>query len=238
VCATIAGVERVGALGKVAVVLVLALHLHIHFHPFHHFLHFPHLFRHRFHGPPFDYATLAAGAFASWVGVPGPGEPLLFAAGVLAAKHKLDLTSVLVVAFAAANAGGIAGWLVGKKAGRALLSAPGPFLKLRTIMLKRGDEVFERYVAAAIFVAPSFVIGIHRVRTSVFLLWNTFWAVVWTLGIGLGAYFAGPPILDVIDDLGWVSIAGLVVLVLVGVAFEVRRRRGRRAQQATPREQA
>jgi membrane protein DedA with SNARE-associated domain len=212
--------------------LVVAL-LHLHFFHFHH--HFLHrFFRHKFHGPPFDYATLAAAAFASWVGLPGPGEPLLFAAGVLAAKHRLDLTSVLVVAFAAANAGGIAGWLAGKKAGRALLSRPGPLLKFREAWLKRGDEVFHRYVAIAIFVAPSFVAGIHRVRTSVFLLWNAFWAVLWTLGIGLGAYFAGPPILDVIDDLGWVSIVGLVVLLLVGVAFEVRRRRGHRAQRATP----
>lgn len=216
-------------------VLVFALHIHVHLH-FHHFLHqhFPHLLRHKFHGPPFDYVTLAAGAFASWVGLPGPGEPLLFAAGVLAAKHKLDLASVLAVAFVAANAGGIVGWFVGKKAGRALLSAPGPLLKLRTAALKRGDEVFHRYVAIAIFVAPSFVIGIHRVRTSVFLFWNTFWAVAWTLAIGLGAYFAGPPILDVIDDLGWVTVVGLVLLVLAGVAYEVRRRRGRRAQGATP----
>ncbi len=212
---------RLGGTARAAAVLVLAL-LHIHIH-------------HKFHGPPVDYLGLAAAAAASWVGLPGPGEPVLFAAGVLAAKHKLDLASVLVVAFVAANAGGIAGWLVGLKAGRAILSAPGPLRSFRLRALARGDEVFKRYVAIAIFLAPSFVAGIHGVRASVYLLWNAIWALLWTLAIGLGAYYAGPPILDVLSDLGLISVAGLVLLVLAGIALEIRRRRrGRRAGTAAP----
>ena len=46
-----------------------------------------------------DYAALALGAFASWAGIPGPGEPLLIAAGIVAARHKLDITPVLVWAW-------------------------------------------------------------------------------------------------------------------------------------------
>src|SRR2546421_13103109 len=34
-------------------------------------------FHHHFHGAPFDYLGLAAAAAASWLGVPGPGEPVL-----------------------------------------------------------------------------------------------------------------------------------------------------------------
>jgi membrane protein DedA with SNARE-associated domain len=54
--------------------------------------------------------------------------------------------------------------------------------------------------------------------------------VAWAAGIGLGAYFAGPPIEDLASDIGWVITVGIVALVLVGVRFEVRRRlrRGRR----------
>ena len=200
-----------------AVALFGLLHIHLH---------------HKFHGPPFDYATLAIAVAASWAGLPGPGEPVLFAAGVLAANHRLDLASVLLVSFVTAVAGGVFGWVVGIKAGRAILSAPGPLFKWRRTALKWGDEVFGRYVAIAIFLAPSFVAGVHGVRTSVYMFWNTFWALVWTLAIGLGAYFVGPPILDVIVDLGWVSIAGLVLLVLAGVMLGFRRRRTRRAQSA------
>jgi membrane protein YqaA with SNARE-associated domain len=91
---------------------ILAL-LHIHLH-------------HQFHGSEGVYLGLAAGAAASWMGVPGPGEPLLVAAGVLAAQHKLDIGSVIFVAWAGATAGGIGGWLLGRWLGRALITAPGP----------------------------------------------------------------------------------------------------------------
>jgi len=183
---------------------------------------------HHFKGPPFDYAGLALAAGASWVGLPGPGEPLLIAAGILAADHKLDIGSVLLVAFAAAWAGGMLGWLIGLKVGRTLLTAPGPLRSLRLRLLRSGDQIFKRYVAIAVFIAPSFASGIHRVRPSVYLLWNTFWAVVWTAGIGLGAYYAGPPIVDLVGDIGWFSLGALAVLILAVVVLTVRRRRGAR----------
>jgi hypothetical protein len=76
-------------------------------------LHLGAVARHRVEGPAVDYYGLAAAAAASWIGVPGPGEPVLIAAGVLASKGKLDLASVVVVAWAAAMAGGILGWAIG-----------------------------------------------------------------------------------------------------------------------------
>lgn len=183
---------------------------------------------HHFRGPPFDYAGLALAAGASWIGLPGPGEPLLIAAGILAADHKLDIGTVLVVAFAAAWAGGVAGWLIGLKVGRGLLTAPGPLRKHRLRVLASGDQVFKRYVAIAVFVAPSFVSGIYGLRPRVYLLWNTFWAVLWTVGIGVGAYYAGPPIVDLVGDIGWFSLGVLVLLIVAVVLLTVRRRRGAR----------
>jgi membrane protein DedA with SNARE-associated domain len=187
-----------------------------------------HLTHHPLKGPPFDYGALALGAGASWIGLPGPGEPLLIAAGILAADHRLDIVSVLLVAFAAAWVGGTAGWLIGRKVGRGLLTRPGPLGSLRLRLLDSGDRIFQRYVAIAVFLAPSFAAGIHRVRTPVYLFWNTFWAVLWTVGIGLGAFYAGPPIVDLVGDLGWVSLGGLVVLVAAIVWLTVVRRRAAR----------
>jgi membrane protein DedA with SNARE-associated domain len=190
---------------------------------------------HRFHGPPFDYAGLALAAAASWIGLPGPGETVLIAAGLLAAHHKLDIFSVILVAFLAAGGGGVVGWLIGMKAGRTLLSARGPLHTLRLRALERGDEVFQRYVAVAVFVTPTWVAGIHRVRPAVYLPLNFLQAMVWAAGIGLGAYFAGPPIVDLASDLGWVVTVGIVLLVLVGVWFEVRRRLRRSSTQGAER---
>ncbi|MBV9915164.1 MAG: hypothetical protein JO153_01585 [Solirubrobacterales bacterium] len=180
---------------------------------------------HHFHGPPFDYAGLAAACFASWIGLPGPGETLLIAAAIFAAKHKLDISEVLLIAWASATAGGTAGWLIGMRAGRVVVTAKGPLHSARLRAAERGDEVFARVPVIAVLLTPSWVAGIHRVRPRIFLPLNAGSAVLWACGFGFGAYFAGPVVLDVAADVGWVTVAGLVGLVLAGVVLELRRRR-------------
>lgn len=195
------------------------LHIHIHIQLHHHF-----------HGPPIDYVGLAAACAASWVGLPGPGEPLLLAAGILAAKHQLDLATVVVVAWVAATGGGIAGWAIGWKAGRAVFTAPGPLLWLRLRTVKRGEEIFARHPVIAILLTPSFVAGVNRVRSRVYQPINAISAAVWAVGIGVGGYLVGPPVLDVFQDLGTVFsvIVGTVIVAIVGLEL-ARRHRARRA---------
>jgi membrane protein DedA with SNARE-associated domain len=200
----------------VPVIALLQIHLHIH---------------HHFHGPEVDYVGLAAGAVASWVGVPGPGEPLLIAAGVLAARHNLDLGSVIFVAWLAATSGGIVGWWMGRVAGRTLLTAPGPLRGARLRAVERGEAMFERRPVAAIMLTPSWVAGINRARPSVFLVTNAVSAALWAGGIGAGAYLVGPSVIEFVDDLGTVLalVALLVVATLVVVEVRRRRLRGRSA---------
>ena len=193
------------------------LHLHIHLH-------------HHFHGPPFDYLGLAAAAAASWIGLPGPGEPVLIAAGVLAAKHQLDITEVVLVAWGAATAGGVIGWLIGLKAGRAFLTAPGPLLSLRVKAVKRGEEVFERYPVIAIVLTPSWVAGIHRVRGAVYQPTNAISAALWAAGIGFGAYLIGPAVVDLVDDWGLATGVIVGVVIAAGVILELLRRRRKRSR--------
>jgi membrane protein DedA with SNARE-associated domain len=171
-----------------------------------------------------DYAALSLGAFASWAGVPGPGEPLLIAAAIVAAKHKLDLAPVLVWAWVGATIGGTLGWIIGRVAGRRVLTAPGPLRGLRLGAVGRGEEVFRRITVIAILLSPSWVAGIHKVGTGIYLITNTLSAAAWAVGIGLGGYFIGPSVIEWIDDLGTAAAIGLGVLVLVAVGFEVRRR--------------
>jgi membrane protein DedA with SNARE-associated domain len=183
-----------------------------------------HVFREHVSGAQIDYFALALGAFASWVGIPGPGEPLLIAAGIIAAKHKLDIAPVLIWAFVGAVLGGIAGWLFGRIAGRGVMTAPGPLRGLRLKAVERGEEVFQRLTVIAILLAPSWVAGIHRAGPVVYVATNALSAAVWAVGIGLGAYFIGPSVLDIVDDVGTAAAIGLGLLVLAGVGFEARRR--------------
>jgi membrane protein DedA with SNARE-associated domain len=192
-----------------------------------------HIHLHHIQGSPIDYLGLALAAAASWIGVPGPGEPVLIAAGVVAARHKLDISSVLLVAWFGAAVGGVAGWVVGLKAGRALVTARGPLRAARLHAVARGEDVFKRYPVIAIVLTPSWIAGIHRVGAAIFLPVNAIGAALWAVGIGLGAYFIGPTVIDLVDDLGLVTGIALGALLLVAAAAEIRRR-VRRARHPDP----
>jgi membrane protein DedA with SNARE-associated domain len=200
--------ERALGAVKSAVLLALALHLH-----------------HRFHGPAVDYLGLGAAAAASWAGVPGPGEPVLIAEAIFAAQHDLDISSVIVVAWFGASLGGLGGWLLGLKAGRALITARGPLRAMRVGAVKRGEEVFERHPVLAILLTPSWVAGILRPRTTIYIAVNELGALLWAAGIGLAAYFVGPSVVEFVEDLGTVTAVALALLVVSTVGAEVLRRR-------------
>ena len=121
--------------------------------------------------------------------------------------------------------GGFVGWWVGLVAGRTVMTAPGPLRRLRLRAVERGEEVFQRLTVIAILLAPSWVAGIHRAGPVIYNVTNVISAAAWAVGIGLGAYYLGPPVLDILSDVGTVTAVGLVGLILVGVGFEVRRRR-------------
>jgi membrane protein DedA with SNARE-associated domain len=197
-----------------------AIHLHLH-----HFFH--HLFHHRFHGPPFDYVGLAFGALVSSAGFPGPGEALLIAGGIIAASGKLDIASVITIAFVGATFGGVVGWFIGLKAGRTVLTAPGPLYRARLRALERGDRIFHRQVAIAVILTPAWVAGIHHVRSRIYQPLNALSAAIWAIGVGLGAYYVGPSVADFLGDLGLATLIAIGVILIGGIVFEVfRRRRG------------
>jgi membrane protein DedA with SNARE-associated domain len=160
-----------------------------------------------------DYVGVFLAAGVSWVALPGPGEAALIAAGISAAHGHLDLASVLAVAWAGATAGGTAGWIVGVKGGRGLLTAPGPLHHLRLALIARGDRFYERYGPVAVLFTPSWIAGIHDMRWSRFQPANAISALAWALSVGLGAYLVGPSITDIVAD------AGLAGGLLIGALF-------------------
>jgi membrane protein DedA with SNARE-associated domain len=183
---------------------------------------------HRFHGPRGDYFGLAGAAVASWAGLPGPGEAALITAGVLAAHHKLDLLSVVATAWAGATVGGTAGWWIGLKAGREVVTKSGPLHHFRIAALERGDRFYERFGLLGVFFAPSWVAGIHGMRPISFIAANAVSALIWALMFGLGAYFLGPTVADLVVDLGLVGgilIGALAIAAVVGVIVRSRRRK-------------
>lgn len=184
--------------------------------------------RHHLRHESFDFAGLAAAAAASWIGIPGPGEPVLIAAGVLAAQHRLALLPVLIVAWVGATVGGIAGWAIGWRAGRAVLTWRGPLRAARVRAVARGETLFARHPVVGILLTPSWIAGINRVRPAVYHPINAAAAAVWAGGVGIGAYLVGPAVLEVVNDFGVLTAIVLIGLVSVAIALEVRRCRRRR----------
>jgi membrane-associated protein len=152
---------------------------------------------------------------------------VLITAGIYAARGRLDIAEVLLVAWTGAFAGGMGGWLIGHRGGRRLITAPGPLRHQRERAVKRGERFFHRYGVLAVYFAPSWVAGAVGMHVRRFVVANALAALAWTLLIGVGAYEVGPSIVDVVADVG--IAGGVVIGVLLaagGIGALIRRRRG------------
>ena len=198
-----------------AAVPSFAVHVHLHLH-------------HHFHGLAGGYIGLSVAALASWTGLIGAGEAALVTAGVIAAHGHLDLLEVLLFAWLGAVVGGNIGWLLGLTGGRGLVTRRGPFHRARRKALVRGERFYERYGMVAVFFTPAWMAGIAEMQWSRFFPANLLAALTWALGFGLGAYFAGPPVLEVADDIGLAGTLIIAALIAAALAGELLRRQRKR----------
>lgn len=173
-----------------------------------------------------------------------PGDSLLFTAGLLCATGAgttlhLSLPWVLVAAASGALLGAEAGYLIGRKAGPALLDRPDrPRLHAAT---RRARAVLENYGVGKAVVLARFIplvrtvlnplAGALKVPAKVFTLWQVIGGLGWSLGVTLAGYLLGSQIPG-IDTYLLPIIAVIVVLSLIPVARELLR--ARRQAKGTP----
>jgi membrane protein DedA with SNARE-associated domain len=184
------------------------------------------LTHHDVHGAPIGYAAIALAAAVGWFGLPGPGEAAVIAGGVFAGEHRLDIWMVIGVAAAGAAAGGVAGWLVGMKASRPVLTASGPLRSTRRRLIARGEHFFEHHGPIGVFLAPSWAAGVHNMRPSRFLPLNAVAAVAWAVVYGGAAFLLGRDVANALEDVGAiVPLVAVAVLISVLVIRRLRRSR-------------
>lgn len=166
-----------------------------------------------------------------------PGDSLLFTAGLLctgSGQHgvKLSLPALLVAAAVGALAGSQCGYLIGRKAGGALLA------RSRSARLKEGaqraEELLDRYGHAKAIVLARFVpvvrtvlnpmAGALHVPARTFFLWQVVGGLVWSLGLTLAGYALGSSVPNV-DAYLLPIIAVIVVVSLAPLALELLRSR-------------
>ena len=188
--------------------------------------------------PNVGYAAVFGLIAIETMGIPVPGETALITAGIVASRGRLSIEEVIAVAAAAAILGDNVGFAIGRKLGRRLLTAPGPFLHHRRRVIAVGEPFFDRHGPKAVFlgrwvtglrITAAWMAGVTRMSWPTFLFWNALGGIAWATSIGLLAYFVGHSAEKFIHLAG---LGGAVVVVLAGaVLWLVLRTRRRRAEQ-------
>jgi membrane protein DedA with SNARE-associated domain len=182
------------------------------------------------------------------MGVPSPGETALVLAAVLASQGKLQIELVILIGVCSANGGDNLGYLLGRRLGRDVLEAKGPFHEHRLALLETGDRFFAKHGPKAVFLArwialvrfaAAWLAGINHMRFREFFFWNALGGLTWGVTFGLVGYFAGSAAADAISTFGLYAFGGLLILFFAYLYYHLRkRRRERETRQAMRAERA
>jgi membrane protein DedA with SNARE-associated domain len=169
------------------------------------------------------------------LGIPLPGEITLLAAAVYAGSGHMRIEWVIVTAAVGTFVGSVAGYAIGRSAGRAVLLHYGRYIGIKETHLKRAERFFAQHgdktILLARFIAVlrtfgSLLAGINNMNLPRFLIFTALGGVIWSVLYGVLAYKLGQTVFESVTRV--VGIGGLVVVVLAGVAILIYRRRAAR----------
>lgn len=138
------------------------------------------------------YAAVFVAVFAEGCGIPAPGQTLLVAAALLAARGELWLGLVLATAVCAAAGGNLAGYAIGRLGGHRVLeriASPRRLAQLEGLFERRGGVIagFGRFVDG-LRQLSGIAAGSLDMDLATFFAWNLLGAVVWVAVWGAGAF--------------------------------------------------
>ncbi len=150
-----------------------------------------------------------------------PGDTLLFSVGLFIGQGSLHMNLALacVLLSAAAFAGNVAGYEIGRAIGPALYKRDGRFLKRR--YFAQTHDFFDRYGNKALVLGRfvpivrtfiTVVAGVGQMERRRFFTWSFVGAVLWATSITLLGYFLGG-----VEFLQKNIEATLLVIVLVSL---------------------
>lgn len=189
------------------------------------------------HGWP-AYGLVGSLVFAEaalFVGFVLPGETAVILGGVLANRHQVSLTAIVITAVLGAIIGDSVGYEVGRHFGTRLLKR-GIFDKYRE-RLEAGQESLKRNGGRAVFlgrftaflraVMPGLA-GTSRMPYRRFLAFNALGGLVWAVGFTVLGYLAGASYKKVQKVAGTASEVILALVIALVVLLVIRRRRAER----------
>jgi membrane protein DedA with SNARE-associated domain len=172
----------------------------------------------------YGYWAVALALLCENAGIPVPGESTLLLASFLAySEHRLHLGWIIVVATCAATIGDNLGYTLGHFGGRPLLDRYLTVFRIQPATVQRGEEMFARYGAAAVFFAR-FVVGLRvfagplagvlRMHWRTFAFFNFLGAALWVTSIACAGYLFGQHWRNLLHIMQRFNIAVLIVAVI------------------------
>ena len=183
----------------------------------------------------YTYALVGAMAYletGAFVGLIAPGEFTVVFGGVVAGQGKIDVVALLAIVWAAAVAGDVTSYVLGRRLGRQFLVRHGPRVKITEARLEQVEDFFHRHGGPTILVgrfiglvralAP-FIAGASRMPFRRFIPYDVIAAGVWSATFVLLGYVFWRSFHEVIAIAKQGAFAfGTVVVVLVGAVVAVR----------------
>jgi membrane protein DedA with SNARE-associated domain len=180
----------------------------------------------------YGYAAVFGFLLVESIGIPVPGEGVLIATALFAARtHRLEIVAVLAAGSLAAFLGTWMGYLLASSAGLPLLAKYGPYIGLSSARQRLGRYLFLRHGGKIVFFGrfvaflrafEGILAGVNRMPWRRFLVFNALGAAAWTSVIGLAAYFFGRAFVHLSRPLGWALVLLTLAAVVAGL-FYVRR---------------
>jgi membrane protein DedA with SNARE-associated domain len=174
----------------------------------------------------YGYPAVFLAVMVEGFGLVAPGQTLLIAAALTAAKGHLNIVWVVFWAFAAAVLGNSLGYLIGRRGGRPLLHK----IKVNEQRLERMEGYFARYGKGLVLIARFFdglrqlngiVAGMLKMPWNVFTTFNIMGAALWTGFWGIGAYCLEKKIASLhltFRTVGpWVAAASILAFLALGI---------------------
>lgn len=148
-----------------------------------------------------------------------PGDSLLFAAGLLAAKGNFSIVLAIFLIFFANFAGVTIGYLTGKSLGKRWLKKEDSLIfrheyveKAEHFYAKHGGKaiILGRFIPAVRSFVPM-VAGVANMRYRTLMIYNAIGAILWASSVTLVGYFLG----------AWLEKRGISIEALVVPVFLV-----------------
>ena len=155
-----------------------------------------------------------------------PGDSLLFAAGLLASQHYLNVIGVILVSVIAAILGNNVGYYTGKRFGRSLFKKENSFWfspkrldEASHFFSKEGPQslILARFIPAGRTFVP-IAAGAAKMKYSRFLIFNALGGLLWGVSLPILGYSLGKSVPS-IDKYLLPVIFGIIILSALPVVI-------------------